>query len=648
MCGIAGIICVSRNNQLDLGNEIKKMTDSLIHRGPDGEGHWLDPSGMVALGHRRLAILDLSAKGSQPMVSSSGRYVIVLNGEIYNYRLLKDELEALGYRFTSTSDTEVLLEAVEKWGIAGALEKAAGMFAVAVFDNLSRRLYLARDRIGEKPLYYGRAGSCFIFASELKALKALSFFKGRIDRDALALFLRHNYIAAPFSIYEDIYKLEPGTFLEIDVSNDQEKIRQIEYWSLKSVVESGQKNLYSASSAEILKDFDALLRMVVQEQMIADVPVGAFLSGGIDSSLIVAIMQAISKTKVKTFTIGFEEEEFNEAKQAGALAGHLGTDHSELYIGPEDLLNLVPDIPYFYDEPFADSSQIPTCLVAKLAGDKVKVVLSGDGGDEFFGGYNPYIVNQKIWAGIKKMPHPLRRLGAGLVNGFSSSSLEGMLKLMGKLSGKELWLNGERIKKLGELLPVTSRELLYKNLISKWKLPDRVVLNAKEPETIFTIPVMWPEAELSYPEWMMYIDQMSYLPGNNLVKVDRASMAASLETRVPLLDHRVIEYAWQLPLSYKINGDQKKWILKKLLEQYIPKELTDRPKKGFGVPVEQWLRGPLKDWAGDLLSETRIKREGYFDFMAINKRWTEHIKEERNWDNSLWGVLMFHAWLDLI
>lgn len=645
MCGIAGLInCLIAKDDLSIA--IARMTDNLIHRGPDGEGHWVDHSGRVALGHRRLAILDLTSAGAQPMVSASGRYVIVLNGELYNYRQLKEELKTLGCTFISNSDTEVLLEAVEQWGFAEALKKIAGMFALAVYDNQNRRLYLARDRIGEKPIYFGQEDGYFFFASELKALRALTCFTGRVDRNALALFMRYNYIPSPYSIFEGVRKLEPGTYLEIDTDISQFKIKQFVYWSLKNVVESQREMFLIENQVELFDRFDSLLRSVVQEQMVADVPVGAFLSGGIDSTLVVAVMQALSREKVKTFTIGFDEKGFNEAGHAAAVAKHLGTDHSELYIGPDDLLSIVPYIPQYYDEPFADSSLLPTCLVARLAKKQVKVVLSGDGGDELFGGYNTYSIGQRVWSGFRKTPLPLRKLGAGIIDLFSRKSLDNLLKIPEAIGGKGFWLDGERIKILAELLPSTSKEILYKNLVSKWINPQEVVLNSQEPETVFTTPGMWPDAALSFVEWMMYVDALSYLPDNNLVKVDRACMASSLESRVPLLDYRIIEYAWQLPFEYKVQGNERKWLLKKLLAQYVPKELIDRPKMGFGVPIEHWLRGPLKDWAGDLLSEARIKREGYFDYRPIEKQWSEHIKGERNRHYSLWSILMFQAWLD--
>lgn len=640
MCGIAGI--VDWNGAIrDLEDVVAAMSASLAHRGPDGSGSFIDHRSGLALGHRRLAIVDLTEKGRQPMYSSSGRYVVVLNGEIYNYRALREELTALGLYFRSTSDTEVLLEAVEQWGLAGALARLAGMFALALYDRKESLLYLVRDRIGEKPLYYGEMNGCFFFASELKAIRSLPCFESRVDTGALALYLRHNYIPAPYSIYRGVWKLRPGTWLKLDLNKPEKGFIQGQYWSLKEVIEareSGPAEGYSPEEA--MGRFDRLLKAVVGEQMVADVPLGAFLSGGIDSSLVVAVMQALTAGRVKTFSIGFKEKGFNEAEQAGAVAAHLNTDHSELYVGPGEALALVPDLAGYVDEPFADSSLIPTCLVARLARGQVKVSLSGDGGDELFGGYNTYRMAEEIWAGLGKIPLPLRRLAAGGLRLFPDKS--------SRAGFGSMRLNGDRIRKLAGLMSSTTREILYQNLVSSWREPEKVALNSLEPASYFNRPGSWPQAGLNYCEWMMYLDMSAYLPDDILVKVDRAAMAVGLESRIPLLDYRVIEFAWGLPFDFKVRGGERKWLLKKLLGRYLPAELFARPKQGFSVPLDQWLRGPLKDWAGDLINAERLKKEGFFESGAVIKRWEEHLSGKRNWSQSLWNIFMFQAWYDMI
>ncbi len=642
MCGIAGIYQLS--GSLLLEDAVKTMTSCLEHRGPDNDGFWFDREHGLALGHRRLAILDLSDSGRQPMVSSCKRYVIVLNGEIYNYKQIKAELVKLGYVFKGRSDTEVLLEAIAKWGFEEALKKATGMFAVAVYDNFEKTLSLARDRIGEKPLYYAHAGGRFLFASELKAIGSVSNLE--IDIDALALYFRHNYIPAPYTIYRGVKKLEPGCLLTVTPSGIAVDLSTRRYWSLAAVIDNGQSNLLHQAEEELISDFDHLLRTVVGEQMVADVPLGAFLSGGIDSSAVVAIMQSLSSRPIKTFSIGFQEDDYDEAGFARAVAKHIGTEHTELYVSPEEALKFAVKMPAYYDEPFADSSQIPTCIVAQLAKEQVTVSLSGDGGDELFGGYNNYSRADTIWKRAGSIPKPFSRAIESITGLMPLGGLDLIGKAASPFLGQNDFLNGDRINKLTHLMAAKSRADLYRNLISVWPFPEAVVKQSKEPSSMLTRPDLWPKADLNFIEWMMYIDAVSYLPDDILVKVDRACMAVSLESRIPLLDHRVIEYAWKLPFKAKVKEGQKKWLLKQLLYRYVPQELFNRPKQGFAVPIGAWLRGPLKEWAEALLAEERIRKDGFLNYATIATRWHEHQQGKRNWQHSLWTVLMFQAWLE--
>ncbi len=644
MCGIAGFLSPGGTRK-ESEQTIRQMTDTLIHRGPDDGGVWEDVRAGVALGNRRLAIVDLSPEGHQPMHSASGRYVLAYNGEIYNFRALHEELEGRGHRFRGHSDTEVMLAAFEEWGLEGALECFNGMFAFALWDREERSLHLARDRIGEKPLYYGRMGGVLLFGSELKALKAHSSFKGEIFRDALTLYLRHNYVPAPYTIYEGIRKLPPGTRITIDGAGNASD--PVPYWSARRAAERGVANPFGGSDAEAVDELDGLLRDSIRMRMVADVPLGAFLSGGIDSSTVVALMQAQSDLPVKTFSIGFYEDEYSEADYAKAVARHLGTDHTELYVTPEEAMSVIPKLPALYDEPFSDSSQIPTYLVSELARKHVTVSLSGDGGDELFAGYNRYFWGRSIWNKIGWMPPGLRGAAAGALTTVSPQGWDRVFKRLGPvLPGKlRQRMPGDRLHKLAGILNVKNPEVMYTSLVSHWKDPDTMVAGGSEPPTTLTDPGRW--ADL--PEFihrMMYLDTVTYLPDDILVKVDRASMGVSLEGRIPFLDHRLVEFAWRVPMRMKIKGGEGKWLLRQVLNRYVPKALIERPKMGFGVPIGAWLRGPLREWAEDLLSERRLSDEGFFDPHPIREKWLEHLSGRRNWQYLLWEVLMFEAWLE--
>lgn len=647
MCGLTGYWKTAGESASAMKVIAIGMANRILHRGPDDQGIWVDADAGITLAHRRLSILDLSSQGHQPMVSGCGRYVIAFNGEVYNFTEIKQQLEqSVGAQaWRGHSDTEVMLSAIAAWGLQAALVKFVGMFALALWDRESRVLTLARDRMGEKPLYYGWQGNTFLFGSELKALKAHPAFRAEIDREALTLLLRHNAIPAPHSIYQGIHKLPPGTFLQIQTGqrNAQPKV----YWSVRSVAEAGQCNLFRGNDAEATAELKRLLSHAVAGQMIADVPLGAFLSGGVDSSAVVALMQAHSDRPVSTFTIGFHEAGYNEAEHARAVASHLGTEHTELYVTAEQAMAVIPRLPQLYDEPFADSSQIPTFLVSELACRHVTVILSGDGGDELFGGYNRYFWAMNIWKRIGWAPLPLRAALAGALTMLPpaawNSAFTGLARFLP--AGWRYANPGDKLHKLAEILAVRSPEEIYLGLVSHWKRPAEVVLGAYEPATILTDPKQWADLP-NFESRMMYLDQMTYLPDDILTKVDRAAMGVSLETRVPMLDHRVVEFAWSLPLSMKIRHGQGKWLLRQLLYQYVPSRLIERPKMGFGIPVDVWLRGPLKDWAEGLLDENRLRREGYFHPGPIRQKWAEHLAGRRNWSYHLWDVLMFQAWLE--
>ena len=651
MCGIAGYWC----KHGVYGEEIlSSMTNAVTHRGPDDAGFWHDPNAGLALGHRRLSILDLSPEGHQPMFSVSGRYVIVFNGEVYNFSELRRDLESVDFRFRGYSDTEVMLAAIEAWGLKASVKRFIGMFGFALWDRETRQLSLVRDRLGIKPLFYGWVSGALVFGSELKALREYPGFDNPVNRNALALLLRHNYIPAPYSIYEGIYKLMPGVILQLDAdtafaqrSLEDLDRRTVTYWSAREITKQAADHRYDGSEADAVRQLDALLRSAIGMRMVADVPLGAFLSGGVDSSTVVALMQAQSDRPVKTFSIGFNESKYDEGKYAKAVARHLATDHVELYVTPQQTLNVIPELPCLYDEPFADSSQIPTFLVSKLARKHVTVILSGDGGDELFSGYNRYFWGRRLWDSLGWIPVQLR---ARVANGLRMAPSEFWDRVLEMLmpvlpTRFRVRMPGYKVQRLAEVLCMPSPDELYRQIVSHWPNPADVVLDAFEPPTALT-DLSRRATQADYTERMMYTDLVSYMPDDILTKVDRASMGVSLEARVPLIDHRVVEFAWRLPLNLKIRNGEGKWLLRQVLYQYVPRQLIDRPKMGFGVPIDDWLRGPLRDWAEALLDKTRLQQEGFFDPGPIRHKWEEHISGRGNWQYLLWDILTFQAWLE--
>lgn len=644
MCGITGFWQTPGDNGVVLTVLAQRMSDQLAHRGPDDSGEWSDPDAGVALGFRRLAIVDLSPLGHQPMRSASSRYEIIFNGEVYNFAALREELTGLGHGFRGGSDTEVILAAVEEWGLADAVTRFVGMFAIALWDRERRELHLVRDRLGIKPLYYGWQGGAFLFGSELKALAAHPAFSGEIDRDALTLYMRFAYVPEPFSIYRNIYKLPPGTVLTLR-RHDDRSARPRPFWSALEAAERGQDAPFSGSDAEAVARLDTLLREAVALRMVADVPLGAFLSGGIDSSTVVALMQAQSDRPVKTFTIGFAASGFNEADHAAVVAAHLGTDHTELTVTPQVAQAVIPRLPTIYDEPFADSSQIPTFLVSELARQRVTVSLSGDGGDELFGGYNRYQWGAGIWKRIGWAPAPARSLSARAVKTVSPETWDATYARVESLLPARLRQRtpGYKVHKLADALGATSPANLYLALVSQWRQPEAIVVGGREPRSLLLDAAAWPDLP-GFVERMMYLDLVTYLPGDILTKVDRASMAVSLEARVPLLDHRVVEFAATLPLSLKVRDGRGKWILRQVLNQYVPASMMERPKMGFGVPIDSWLRGPLREWAEDLLDPRQMRSDGYLNPEPIQQKWREHLDGARNWQDPLWCALQFQAW----
>lgn len=645
MCGLAGFIGTAGNWSRTAPDVAARMCGAITHRGPDDSGVWSDDSARVVLGHRRLSIVDLSESGHQPMQSACGRYIAVFNGEIYNHLQLREELAFRDWR--GHSDTETLLHCFSHYGVPQSLHKMVGMFAIAVWDRVERQLTLARDRLGEKPLYYGTLPSGeFIFGSELKALRVHPRWQGEVDRDALALYLRHNCIPAPWSIYKGIKKLEPGRWITVRPGSD---IEQGSYWNAREVAFQAQTARVSPlSDAQAIDGLEALLTQVVRGQMLADVPLGAFLSGGVDSSTIVALMTKLAPQRVKTFSVGFSEAGYNEAENARAVAEHLETDHTELYVTANDALSVVPMLPSMYDEPFADSSQIPTYLVAKLARSNVTVALSGDGGDELFAGYSRYLLAQTIWRWLGRWPLGLRQLMAKGVLSIRPAAWDSLTTVPLALLPRRWRIRaaGDKLHKFaGSVLPAHSSSGMYRALVSHWQDPAAVVLNSSEPRTILQDEEIF-SSFLQDVERMNLCDQLTYLPDDVLVKVDRAAMAVSLETRVPLLDHRVVEYAWQLPMHQKIRDGQTKWLLRQVLYRHVPRRLIDRPKQGFAVPLDQWLRGPLRDWAESLIAPERLTQEGFFDTVQVRTKWEEHISGVRNWQYLIWDVLMFQAWME--
>lgn len=627
------------------------MNLAISHRGPDTNGIWSDKNLGITFGHQRLSIIDLSVEGNQPMQSNSGRFILTYNGEVYNHLEIRKELEQnnSNTKWRGSSDTETLLEAIDSWGIEIALQKIEGMFAFGLWDKKKRSLILARDRAGEKPLYYGWQGEginkVFLFGSELKALKIHPMFRGEIYRNAIALQLRHNCIPAPYSIYKDIYKLMPGHYLELKDSDLKKNSLPPtkSYWSFIDTAVYENKNQFSLGDLDIKKDLEKHLKLSVKKQMISDVPLGAFLSGGIDSSTVVALMQSQSSKPIKTFTIGYSENDYDESKYAKKIAKHLGTDHKELYVSPSKAMEVIPKLPTIYDEPFSDSSQIPTFLVSKLAKDHVKVALSGDGGDELFCGYNRYLMGKKFLYISRFMPSSLRKILASSIQQISPKKWN---KISNFLPGLNKYVNfGDKIHKGASVLASETLYDYYYKLCSHWKNPNRIVLNCEEPKTLLT-DLNQDLKNFNIQQQMMILDFITYLPDDILTKVDRAAMANSIETRAPFLDHKLIEYVWKIPHSLKFRNGKGKWILKQILEKYVPKNLSEKPKMGFGVPIGSWLQEPLKDWAENLLSEKRLKQDGFFDSKSIRDKWTEHLSGKKNWQYDLWDILMFQAWKD--
>ena len=646
MCGIAGVFAL--RGESATADIVRGMADAVEHRGPDDVGTWCDQEAGIALGHRRLSILDLSAEGHQPKVSASGRWMVAFNGEIYNFRELREQLAAMGARFTGHSDTEVLLAGFDAWGLPATIGRAAGMFALAAWDREERRLHLVRDRLGEKPLYYGRMGGTLLFGSELKALRRHPAWQGEVDRDVLTAYLRTGYVPGPFSIYAGIQKVEPGTIVTLRREDGRIVEEHAPYWTVGDAFRRGREDPVAGDATEALDGLETVLRRAVRDEMVADVPLGAFLSGGVDSSTIVALMQAESSRPVRTFTIGFHERAFDEAVYARDVARHLGTDHTELYVTPEDLLQVVPSLPALYDEPFADSSQVPTFLVSRLARQQVTVALSGDGGDELFAGYNRYFWGRRVWGAARLVPHGLRRAAASGVKAVSPAQWDSMAGAVIKLLPRRYRYMGpgpgDRLHKMAGILPARSGDEMYHGLASIWHDPEIAVLGGRERAARLA-RMSRDDAPPDFVSRMMYADQLTYLPDDILVKVDRAAMAVSLETRAPFLDHRVVEYALRVPLRHKIRGNTGKQIVKDLLYRYVPRELVDRPKMGFGIPLDRWLRGPLRGWAEDMLAPDRLRADGFFDVDVVQRRMREHQAGTRNWQYALWCVLMFQAWL---
>ncbi|HZV00221.1 MAG TPA: asparagine synthase (glutamine-hydrolyzing) [Planctomycetota bacterium] len=644
MCGLTGFWSPHARPPRDAEERVRGMALVLRHRGPDDGGAWTEDDGTVGLGHRRLSILELSAQGSQPMASESGRYVIVFNGEIYNHLELRSQLEHRA-RWRGGSDTETLLAAFEAWGIRGATQRLRGMFAFAVWDRRERKLALGRDRVGIKPLYYAwSVGGDFLFGSELKPLRRYPGFAAEIDRRALGLYVRHGYVPTPLTIYKDARKLPPGSILTIG-SPVRNAVAIERYWRAEEVVERGLAEPLNSTDDRAIDELERVLADAVRSHMLSDVPLGAFLSGGIDSSTVVSLMQAQSSRPVRTFSIGFEDPRFNEATHARAVARYLGTEHEELYVSPVDALNAIPEIPFFYDEPFADVSQIPTLLVSRLARKHVKVVLTGDGGDELFAGYNRHFWVPALWRRLRRIPGPMRSAMSRALTLASPRTWDALWTVADPLLPARLKQRGPgyKLHKMARILEARDAESMFEGLVSHHSGADAIVLG--RPAEVPVEP-WYGSPRLDGPtSRMMFRDLVGYLSDDILAKVDRATMSVGLEGRVPLLDHRVVEFAWRLPLRMKVRGGAGKWILRQVLARRVPLRLVDRPKAGFGVPIDLWLRGPLRDWAESLLDGGRIAREGLLDADLVRKLWAEQLSGASAWEHQIWVLLMFESWL---
>lgn len=631
MCGIAGFLDLKRQTGAEqLSADVRAMADAMIHRGPDGGAAWTDEAAGVALAFRRLAIIDLSPAGDQPMVSADGRYVIVYNGETYNFGDLRRDLESNGSVFRSHSDTEVLLEAISAWGVEAAVKRTVGMFAFALWDRSAGQLWLGRDRLGIKPLYYGDVDGLFLFGSELKALRAKAGWQPRIDRNALAAYTRFNYVPAPGSIYAGIRKLPPATLL---CYTPGQPPRTTCYWNFGEVALQPRLDIDDATAVE---EGERLLADAVSRRMVSDVPLGALLSGGVDSASVVALMQQASDRPVRTFTIGFQDEGFDEAEHARAVATHLGTDHTEVAMDPSHARDIIPRLCDWYDEPFADSSALPSRLVSELACRDVTVALSGDGGDEAFLGYNRYLAADRLWRRMQPVPLPLRRLAACTIGGISAACWDRLARAVPR--SRRPGLAGDKAHKIAAALRETEADGIYRSLTGHWR--DAIVLGSAVPDHFSDMSAQIPD----FGERMAYYDTMSYLPDDILAKVDRASMSVSLEVRVPLLDHRLVEFAWSLPRHMRLRDGVSKWLLRQVLYRHVPREIVERPKRGFAVPIAAWLRGPLRDWAEDLLDEQRLREEGLFDPVPIRRAWSAHLAGRGNHWESLWNVCVAQTW----
>lgn len=662
MCGLAGVLDKRGFlNGLDSSINVRAITDAIRHRGPDDTGFWNDCQAGVALIHCRLSILELSSAGHQPMHSKCGRYVIVFNGEIYNHLELRSKIMASGGHpgpWLGHSDTETLLAGFLHWGVRATMAHAVGMFAIAVWDRFERRLYLARDRFGEKPLYYGWVNGAFVFGSELNALRGHPGFDNSVDRDVASLYMQFGYVPAPYSIYCHIYKLEPGCLLSMSLTDAVAPPSVApfaparfgtlcieRYWSLTTVIDDGAKHPVT-DEREAIDLLESALVRSVKQQSVADVPLGAFLSGGVDSSTIVALMQAQSSRPVRTFTIGFDVEGFNEAEHAKAVALHLGTEHTEMYVSPRQALDVIPDLPHLYCEPFADSSQIPTFLLSKMARQQVTVALSGDAGDELFGGYNRYFWAGRIWNRLSWMPPSMRHLLGAWIQRVPAEAWDRLNHGL-PLSHRVARLGDKAHKLAQRMRTVNNLDDLYRSLVTEWPADSGVVLGARSLQTLLDTRLTGPQMAAEESRMMAW-DTLTYLPDDILHKVDRAAMGVSLETRVPFLDHRVAELAWRLPLHMKIRNGQGKWALRQVLYRHVPKKLIERPKAGFGVPLNQWLRGPLRDWAEALLDAQLLKQGGYLNANLVRDKWRQHQAGSHDWTSSLWAALMFQAWLSKV
>lgn len=646
MCGICGIIFVNQQAESEIIPIISAMTSSLRHRGPNDLNIWKNYNNSIFLGHTRLAILDLTDAGSQPMLSESKHLVITFNGEIYNHFAIRSKLSHTNWK--GTSDTETILYSIEEKGINWFLENASGMFSLAIFNQKTKTLTLVNDRFGEKPLYYSLNNKFLIFGSELKCLKANKKLVTRINKKALALYTRYGYIPAPYSIYENIYKIKPGNIIEFKIKNSGiEILRNTSYWDANKTVESNLQEKFIGSFSSAVKKTETLLLQSVKDRMLSDVSIGAFLSGGIDSSLIVSLMQKNSTEKIRTFTMGFDEEGYNESFYAKSIADHLKTDHTELLVTPSLALDVIPDLPIIYDEPFSDSSQIPTYILCKLTSNHVTVALSGDAGDELFGGYNRHISTYRIWQRIKRFPLPLRLKISSLIMKISPS-LYGKFyaninKVLFMLENIEHF--PDKIQKFAKILRCNSLDEVYQALVSIWDDSNEVLIESNNLNSIIDFTEIAPKLDC-YEHSIMLLDTISYLPGDILTKIDRAAMSVSLETRLPFLDRDVFNFAWRLPIEFKINDGKGKYILREILSKHVPSELWNRPKKGFSVPLEHWLRGPLKEWAYELIKKEKIIEQGYFNYDEVAKKWNEHQTCSHNWQDYLWNILIFQAWIE--